>query len=281
MQRIKDKLIENWRYIAAGVLAMIAAIVAGVAVNIRINQDGTVEVTPVVVEYSEEQVPAVIEGDRGELVETTEVNGEEIRTVESIDGGGEFKDIEPEAFTGENGELYADLGEIEWVDASSVEAFKNSVLGRCIIANNYYGSQCVSLARAFWWSYADFDVSTCGTGLAKGMMDCWEQNAGDAFVPIWDWGEIIAGTWVVLNGSWTGHICMALGPVVNGYVACLGENQGGKSCGEGIGGSAANIINVSIKDFIGGYTPIRYIPEPEPEPEPTPDAPDTSIVREA
>jgi hypothetical protein len=62
---------------------------------------------------------------------------------------------------------------------------------------------------------------------------------------------------------------MALGPVRNGYVALLGENQGGRAC-EG-GGAATNIINMSIKTLIGGYRPKAYIaPEPAPKPEPKP-----------
>ena len=60
---------------------------------------------------------------------------------------------------------------------------------------------------------------------------------------------------------------MALGPVKNGYVALLGENQGGRAC-EG-GGAATNIINISIKNLIGFYRPKAYI-KPEPKPTPTP-----------
>lgn len=161
---------------------------------------------------------------------------------------------------------------MESVNTTSPEAFRDSVLDRCIIANNYYGAQCVSLARAFWFDYAGFDVSTCGTGLAKGMMNCAEQNAGDKFKIIWSVDEIQDGTWIVLDGSQTGHICMAMGAAKDGYVACLGENQGGKSCGFGVGGSAANIINISLKNFIGGYTPLDYIV-------PVPVTPDTGIVK--
>lgn len=212
---------------------------------------------------SDSDVTTLVEGDRGELVEET------LPTYESIDGG-QFKDKTTGVSLSE-GEFKA-LGAIESVDTSSPLAFKDSTLGRCIIANNVYGAQCVSLARAFWLDYAGRDVSTCQTGVAKGMMSCYEQNAGDDFEVIWNKEDIIAGTWVVTDGSWTGHICMALGPVnTAGYVACLGENQNGPSCGEGIGGSATNIVNLSMKNFIGGYTPKTYIPEPEPE-----ELPDTS-----
>ena len=62
---------------------------------------------------------------------------------------------------------------------------------------------------------------------------------------------------------------MALGPVKNGYVALLGENQGGRYCTGG--GGATNIININIKNLIGGYRPKAYIkPAPKPTPKPTP-----------
>ena len=246
---------------------VILAVLLGIlGINIAVTS-GNGEIT-VKIEYAPEVIPAVIEGDQGEIEDDT------VPTVEEIDGGGKFEDT---INVGEAEEaLYHELGSIEEVDTSTPEAFKNTVMGRCLYANNYYGAQCVSLARDFWWSYAGFDVSTCGTGLAKGMMNCSEQNARDRFKVIWSVDEIQTGTWIVMDGSWTGHICMAMGPVKNGYVACLGENQGGASC-EG-GGAAANIINLSVKNFIGGYTPLDYIVV-VPEPTPTPITPDTGVAK--
>ena len=212
-------------------------------------------------ELSEEPETTLVENDLGEVEEA------DYPTVESVDGG-MFEDELTGLSSALTTAVYNDLGAIESVDTSSPEAFRASTLGRCIIANNFYGAQCVSLARAFWWDYAGRDVSTCGTGLAKGMMNCAEQNAGDDFEIIYNRDEIIKGTWIVTDGTYTGHICMALSaPNANGYIACLGENQGGASCGQGIGGSATNIINLSTKNFIGGYIPKTYIPAPEPEPE--------------
>ena len=245
--------------IIAGLIVLLAG---GIGITIAINNKGF----EVKIDYSP---TPVITGDEGDLED-------EIPTVEEIDGGGKFQD----KINLDNAEsaVYYELGAIEEVDTSSVEAFKNSTLGRCIIADNYYGAQCVSLARAFWWSYAGFDVSTCGTGLAKGMMDCWEDNARDKFKTIWNTSEIQEGTWIVLDGQTTGHICMALGKVNQGYVSCLGENQGGMVCPYGVGGAGTNIINLSVKNFIGGYTPLSYI-APEPIPEPEPYAPDTGKVK--
>lgn len=248
-------------YVILGALA-VALVIGGISVKLN---EGKIEIDLPTYTMSEEQLEPLYEGDLGEI-------DEDVITIEEIDGGGLFKD-ELNAATGEE-DFYYELGAIEDVDTSSAMAFKNTTMGRCIVANNYYGAQCVSLARAFWWSYAGYDVSTCGTGLAKGMMNCAEENARDKFKVIWNTDEIQEGTWLVFDGTTTGHICMALSKVKNGYVSCLGENQGGRICGNGIGGSATNIVNINVKNFIGGYTPLDYL-EPEPEPEPTPDAPDT------
>ena len=235
--------------IALGLLSILG-------INIMVTQ-GEGEIT-VKIKYANDSM----DGDMGEL--------EEVPIIEEIDGGGKFEDKNTGVSKAE--EMYYELGAIEKVDTSSPEAFKDSVLGRCLYANNYWGAQCVSLARDFWYSYAGFDVSTCGTGLAKGMMNCAEENARDRFKIIWNTSEIQEGTWIVTDGSWTGHICMAMGPVENGYVTCLGENQGGGAC-EG-GGAAANLVKLNVKNFIGGYTPLDYI---HTEPEPTPNVPDTGI----
>lgn len=224
------------------------------------------------IKYSGENIPALIQ-DMGEV---KEIDGEEIPTVESVDGG-MFEDIANgvSVTTGD----YKDLGWSEWYDTSSPEAFKNDTLGKCIVGNNIYGAQCVSLARVFWWSYADRDVSTCGTGMAKGMMNCAEENAGDDFLVYWrnDAWQIQAGDWLVFDGGLYGHIGMALGNVNGNYVALLGENQGGRECYGG--GAATNIINISLNDLIGFYRPKAYV-KPSPSPEPQPIIPDKCDIRE-
>lgn len=228
---------------------------AGLDVAIRPTENGIIVDASYNIEFSDVQLPAELINDKGEI--TIDDN---IPTVEEVDGG-LFKD-----------DLDSELGDKGWsetYDVSSPDAFKNDTLGKCIIANNYYGAQCVSLARVFWWSYADRDVSTCGTGMAKGMMNCADVNAGDDFVVFWkdDVYKIQAGDWLVFDGGQYGHIGMALGGNNNGYVALLGENQGGKACAEG--GSATNIINISLKNLIGFYRPKSYI-KTEPTPEPIP-----------
>ena len=259
-KKTAKKTKRNYAKLAKIIVPIIAVIAGTIGISVALNINDKIELK---IEY------APVQGDQGEYEE-------EIPTIDEIDGGGMFQDMTN--LEGADPTLYYELGAIEEVDTSSPEAFKNSTLGRCIIADNYFGAQCVSLARAFWWSYAGYDVSTCGTGLAKGMMNCYSENARDKFRTIWDVDEIQEGTWIVLDGKTTGHICMALGTVNNGYVTCLGENQGGVPCEYGVGGSGTNIINISVRDFIGGYTPLDYI-TPEPEPEPTPLNPDTGIIK--
>ena len=260
----------------AGIIAVVLAVAAaitGATININL-ENGKVNASII---YSQEEVPATLIDDKGEFTETTEIDGEEIPTVEEVDGG-MFEDATTGVST-TDGE-YEDLGAaIETFDTSTPEAFKNATLGHCVYANNKWGAQCVSLSRSYWWSYAGRDVSTCGTGMAKGMMNCAEQNAGNDFVIYWadSRDKIQSGDWLVFDGGQYGHIGMALGPVVNGYVALLGENQGGKAC-EG-GGAATNIINISIKNLIGFYRPKAYIkPEPKPTPTPTPTPAPTPVV---
>ena len=257
-----------------GGVALIAAAITGAVVNISIN-DGKINASII---YSQEETPAVIEGDRGEIYETTEINGEEIPTVEQVDGGMfEDKDTGVSALTTDV--YYQDLGWSEWYPTDTPEAFKNATLGRCVYANNYWGAQCVSLSRVYWWSYADRDVSTCGTGMAKGMMDCADENAGDDFEIHWGIAGVQAGDWIIWGTGTYGHVAMALGPQSGNYVTVLGENQGGRPC-EG-GGAATNIINLNVNGVIGYYRPKAYIkpaPTPEPTPTPTPTPSEDTIV---
>lgn len=226
---------------------------AGLDLVIRPSENGVIVDASYNIEFSDQQIPAQLENDLGEVI-----LDENIPTVEDVDGGLFKDDMDPNL---------GDKGWSETYDVSTPEAFKNDTLNKCVIANNYYGAQCVSLARAFWWSYADRDVSTCGTGMAKGMMNCADVNAGEDFVVMWkeDVNKIQAGDWLVFGGGQYGHIGMALGSVKDGYVALLGENQGGHSCGSNVGGSATNIINISVKNLIGFYRPKSYI-KPDPEP---------------
>ena len=160
-----------------------------------------------------------------------------------------------------------DFGQGEWYDTSSPEAYKNSVIGKCIDLDGKYGSQCVDGFADFNYQYTGRWLSTCGTGSARGLWDCRDYNAGDDYVLITDPNSLQAGDWIIFDGGQYGHVGMAMGYNNNGYISLLGENQGGESCMGG--GSAFNIINMSLKTFKGAFRPKIYI-KPDPKPEPIP-----------
>lgn len=199
-------------------------------------------------ELADETITAIVENANGAL---EAVN---LPTVLEVDGG-EIVDQESYA----RGEYF---------DVSTPNIFAEQTMGKCVVEGNYYGAQCVSLARAFWLNYTGRAFSTCGTGAAKGAFKCTTENAGDEFELITDKNSLQAGDWIIFDGGLYGHVGMAMGPANNGYIALLGENQGGKACDEG--GSATNIINISLKNFIGAYRPKIYI-QPEPEAKNAPD----------
>ena len=255
-KRIKIICLRNLLYALFSLL-----FIFGVGILVKLTHP-SLDITKIkaTITYSTESKPALMYDDQGEVIHTTNYNGMEIPTVDEVDGG-MFED-EDTGVSNADGE-YADLGAVETFPTSTPEAFRDATLNLCIYASNRYGAQCVSLARSFWWSYANRDVSTCGTGMAKGMMECSEQNAGDEFLVFWGSNGIKDGDWLVSDGGQYGHICMALGEISEGYVACLGENQGGRACEKG--GSATNIINYNIKNVIGYYRPKAYI-KPTPIP---------------
>lgn len=256
------------RNIIIAVLAVILAILTGVGVNVAIqtNEQGQLEAT---VEYGTEENATITVGEpggRGSYEETvTEIDGEDIPTVESVESNGPVTDVNaPECPEG----VECGRGAAFGVDITSPETFRNSTLGRCINTDGYYGAQCWDIIDAFWIDYTGRGFNTCGTGAAKGTIadGCWQQNAGSEFTMIFNPYDLRAGDIVVFNtGEW-GHVGMAQGSYNNGHITLLGQNQGGGYC-EG-GGAAANLINISLRDFAGAFRPNIYIP---PAPTPTPE----------
>ena len=95
--------------------------------------------------------------------------------------------------------------------------------------------------------------------------NCKEYNAGDEFELIYDAKNLQTGDWIIFSSGEYGHVGMAMGSYNNGYISLLGQNQGGTACDGG--GAATNIINISLKSFVGAFRPKTYIkPEPKPEP---------------
>lgn len=147
--------------------------------------------------------------------------------------------------------------------------FKNYTINKCWNTDGYYGAQCWDLGDLFWQNYAKRSLNTCGTGAAKGAWNCRTQNAGNEFELITNPRDLQLGDWIIFNNGQWGHVGMAMGSYNNGYIALLGQNQGGSACSGG--GSSANIINISLSSFAGAFRPKTYKnPTPAPSPEPSP-----------
>lgn len=224
----------------------------GIGLTIAPNEQGDVVIeSEYSIELAEEQVPAIIETEDGEI---------EIISAPTVDMIDSQQVIDEEALE----EL--DLGQGAWYDISSPEAYKNATLGKCIDMDGKYGAQCVDLSSNFAYEYTGRWWSTCGTGAAYGLWDCRDQNAGVEYELITDTHSLQAGDWVIFGGGQYGHVGMALGGYNNGYIALLGQNQGGGSCNGG--GAAVNIINMSLTTFRGAFRPKMYVKPVAPEPKP-------------
>ena len=241
---------ENAKRAILIIASIILGGLAGGAINssITIEDDKVVIDTRVSIQLSEEQVPAVLDTLDGEV----EVN---LPTVEEIDGN---KLIDEDLL---------DFGQGEYHDISTPDAYYNAVIGKCIDLDGKYGAQCVDGFADFNYNYTGRWLTTCGTGAARGLWDCAAENAGDDYILITDVNNLQKGDWIVFDGGVYGHVGMAMGPNNDGYIALLGENQGGPACSGG--GAAYNVINISLKTFKGAFRPKIYI-KPEPKPEPIP-----------
>lgn len=176
------------------------------------------------------------------------LSNQEIPTVEIVDDG---KEIE------EGGQGYA-------IDVTSPETVKDATLGKCIDLDGKWGSQCWDEVALISENQTGRRLTTCGTGKAKGMMDCWVEQAGEDYEVNWDSSNIKIGEIVVFSGGEYGHTGIALSEPEDGYILLLGANQGGEPCDGG--GSAVNIIRKSLKDYIGGYLWKAWEVQPKPEP---------------
>ena len=268
MKKVSDFIKEYLHYFIIGGVAILIALFM---IFGHPNDDGYISLTgtPVVidegtkefiddahkalVEYAKEAVPAKVVLENGE--ETLD-----LPTIDFIDGA----EIPPNSSNEQDGQG-------AYHDTTTYLTYYNSVgIGTCI--NNSFGAQCFALANDFWANYTGGRaLSSCGTGAAKGTLNCWDYNAGDEFVMIWDPTQVQPGDWVVTTGGTWGHIFMAMGYYNNGYIAGFGQNQGGGYCP--LGGAATNVANIKVDNFGGAFRPKTYIkpdPTPEPTPEPTP-----------
>ena len=270
----KDKNAEtnkfSWRNllkILAGVGVTVGLVGGGYALNFavrpEVGEDGkekTVIEIQASIELAEEHVPATIETDEGEI----EVD---LPTVIAVDSANVTGLVEcPE------GETECGLGAFIYAPTETPQAFAEYTLGGCYNTDGVYDEQCWDYGDLFWQNYAGRRLSTCGTGAAKGTIQdgCWQINAGDEFVMVWEPENLQYGDLAVFdNGTW-GHIGFVVGSFNNGYIALQGQNQGGGLCPGSTMGGRVNVINISLSHFAGAFRPKAYI-KPEPTPEVLPD----------
>lgn len=246
----KNKSIFDWKYIILIIVGLAAG--AGLDIAIRPTEDGGIDLTTgFTIHLSDKQLPALIETKDGEIESTDIVTIEEVETNQLI------KECEGECGKGEY--IYA--------PTETPLEFEEYTIGKCWNTDHHYGAQCWDLADLFFQNYAGRNFSTCGTGAAKGAWNCKEYNAGDEFELIYDAKNLQTGDWIIFSSGEYGHVGMAMGSYNNGYISLLGQNQGGAVCDAG--GAATNIINISLKSFVGAFRPKSYI-KPEPKPEPLP-----------
>ena len=270
------------KVLATGFALLSVALGATGVVLITTHEDGTIEIkTETVMEnsnaeviYAEEAEPVQIDET---ILETSEgdIVVESIPTVMEIDGG-MITDCPEESEECAKGAVLPPL------DITSPETFYNSVIDQCIDFDGAWGSQCYDLMAYFHYVYTGRWLSTNGTGAAYGIWDARDYNnpinpeTGETYyVLITDPTQIQVGAFAVFNGGMYGHVGDAMGTYNNGYVSLLGTNQGGRACSGG--GAAANVINMSLKNFRGAFMPRIWI-QPEPEPEPTPEPTDQCKV---
>lgn len=257
MNKIKKKKLT--RIIVGIIIVVVLVIIGGVITSFIIKNN-----TPIAQEpennivYSDDNVPAFVSTsyDKVEVVH--------LPTVKSIDS---------EPMPNEDSSLYKIINDYyHKARTYSPFVFKDDVIGKCLDSDGSFGSQCYDLANVYWQNYAKRTLSTCGTGAAKGTLNCYQHNAGSEFEMVWNTSELQPGDWIVFGSGEWGHIGMAMGYPNNGYITLLGQNQGGQPC-EG-GGSSANLINISLQDFKGAFRPIIYK-----QIKPTPISPDSGIVK--
>ena len=249
---------KTFKKVISIIIIVLLGVAAGCGLGLNIQADFSEHTLTISTGFSmqlaDEQIPALIENEEGE-----EVYDENIVTVEEVAGNQIAHECPEDEECGQGRYIYA--------PTESPAAFRDYVYGGCWNTDGYYGAQCWDLADLFFQNYAGRNFSTCGTGAAKGAWNCKEYNAGNEFDLIYNKEDLQAGDWVIFSSGQYGHVGMTMGPYNNGYVSLLGQNQGGAAC-EG-GGSAANIINISLSSFVGAFRPKTYI-KPTPATTPIP-----------
>lgn len=130
--------------------------------------------------------------------------------------------------------------------------WRDYALSHAVNVDWAFGNQCFDICALLWYQYG-LRLET-GNGYAYGCYALKKDvNARHPFIKVEHKTNIKKGDCIVFFASglnYTGHICFA-DENYNGsdYIKCLGQNQGQ---GSGVG-KASNIVNVSLKTFLGGF----------------------------
>lgn len=148
-------------------------------------------------------------------------------------------------------ELEGGRGYAYGVDITSYDAFRANVIGKGFDVDGSYGAQCWD-ACALVWIALGRSLQT-GNGCAYG---CWnlkrDANAGSDFELVTDASQIKRGDVLVFRSGEFGHIGYADEDYSgSGFIKLLGQNQGGADYPNG--GSAFNVVNMSMATFLGGF----------------------------
>lgn len=153
------------------------------------------------------------------------------------------------------------------VSIGSYDQFRAQVIGKGFNLDDAYGAQCWDGASLLWQQLGR--TLQTGNGCAYG---CWtlkrDANAGSNFELITNKANVKRGDVVVFQGGQYGHIGFADENYQGGtYIKLLGQNQGGAAYPGG--GSAFNVINMSMTGFLGafrfkGWVSSQNNPQPQP-----------------
>lgn len=153
------------------------------------------------------------------------------------------------------------------ISIGSYDQFRAQVIGKGFNLDDAYGAQCWDGASLLWQQLGR--TLQTGNGCAYG---CWtlkrDANAGSNFELITNKANVKRGDVVVFQGGQYGHIGFADENYQGGaYIKLLGQNQGGAAYPGG--GSAFNVINMSMAGFLGafrfkGWVASQNNPQPQP-----------------
>ena len=135
-----------------------------------------------------------------------------------------------------------------YIPHGSFDEWRSATIGNMYDVDGWYSGQCWDYCALCYYQYGLPLVTKAGGGVAK---DCWNIsraiNSRPPFQAIEGVQNIKRGDILVFGGGYAGHICFA-DEDYNGTMRldCLGQNQGT----DGSGG-LANVMNLSLSDFLG------------------------------